>query len=320
MGFEGMDDAAVYKIRDDLAIIKTLDFFTPVVDDPYLFGAIAAANSLSDVYAMGGEPILAMNIVCFPNCLDYSVLTAILQGGLDKVEEAGAVLAGGHTVEDNEPKYGLSVLGQVHPQDLMTNSSAKPGDLLYLTKPIGTGILTTALKAEVVSQREVAQCIDYMAHLNDKASAAARKGGANACTDVTGFGLLGHLYEMASASKAAVNLYGSQIPVLPQARELAREGIIPAGMYRNREYLNDRVKLSEKVPEELADVLFDPQTSGGLLLAVPRHKQEVFEQMMGEAGEFFALIGDFMEGAGEIYVYHNIREKEYMPLSRREQR
>ena len=268
VGFDTSDDACVYKLNDETAIIQTLDFFTPIVDDPYLYGQIAAANALSDVYAMGGIPTLALNILCFPNCLSLETLREILAGGYNKVQEAGAIVAGGHSVEDDEPKYGLSVTGFVHPGRLWSNATAKAGDLLILTKPLGSGITTTAAKADAISPEVFVYSTNAMAALNKYGRDAAVRVGANSCTDITGFGMLGHTREMADASKVTIELWGNKIPILPGAEELAMMGIIPAGAYRNREYVEDKVEFSSEVPRHLQDILCDPQTSGGLLLSV----------------------------------------------------
>lgn len=267
MGIETSDDAAIYKVTDDIALIQTVDFFTPVVDDPYTFGQIAAANSLSDVYAMGGEPKIALNIVGFPNCLDPSILGEILAGGADKVKEAGAVLVGGHSVQDEEPKYGLCVTGFVHPKKIFKNYGCQPGDVLILTKQIGSGIINTAVKAEMASKQEVCEAVRVMASLNKKAKEAAEGFYIHACTDVTGFGLLGHCVEMAGASGVSFHLSVQDIAFLDGAAEYAKMGLVPAGAYRNREYAGDAVEAGE-TQECYLDLLYDPQTSGGLLFSV----------------------------------------------------
>ena len=246
MGIETSDDAAIYKVTDDIALIQTVDFFTPVVDDPYTFGQIAAANSLSDVYAMGGEPKIALNIVGFPNCLDPSVLGEILAGGADKVKEAGAVLVGGHSVQDEEPKYGLCVTGFVHPKKIFKNYGCQPGDVLILTKQIGSGIINTAVKAEMASEHEVCEAVRVMSSLNKKAKEAAEGFSIHACTDVTGFGLLGHCVEMAQASGVSFHLSVQDIAFLDGAAEYAKMGLVPAGAYRNREYAGDAVEAGDQ--------------------------------------------------------------------------
>ena len=267
MGIETSDDAAIYKVTDEIALIQTVDFFTPVVDDPYTFGQIAAANSLSDVYAMGGEPKIALNIVGFPNCLDPSILGEILAGGADKVKEAGAVLVGGHSVQDEEPKYGLCVTGFVHPKKIFKNYGCQPGDVLILTKQIGSGIINTAVKAEMASEHEVCEAVRVMSSLNKKAKEAAEGFSIHACTDVTGFGLLGHCVEMAQASGVSFHLSVQDIAFLDGAAEYAKMGLVPAGAYRNREYAGHAVEAGE-TEECYLDLLYDPQTSGGLLFSV----------------------------------------------------
>jgi len=272
IGLHTSDDAAVYKISDELAIIQTVDFFTPVVDDPYAFGQIAAANALSDVYAMGGRPLMALNIVCFPNCLSQDVLVEILKGGADKVREAKAIIVGGHTVQDDEPKYGLSVTGLVHPNELITNAGAKPGDLLILTKPLGTGIISTARKADLAPPESCNASVKHMSTLNEKVSLAMKKAGAHACTDITGFSLLGHAAEMAAASGVSLTFRLPDIPLLPEVLELASMGLIPAGAYQNHDFLKEQVSFDPDAGPAQKAVLFDPQTSGGLLIAVEEKK------------------------------------------------
>lgn len=268
MGIETSDDAAIYKITDDIALIQTVDFFTPIVDDPYTFGQIAAANSLSDVYAMGGEPKIALNIVGFPSCLDPGILGDILAGGADKVKEAGAVLVGGHSVQDDEPKYGLCVSGFVHPDKIFKNYGCKPGDVLILTKQIGTGIINTAIKAEMASAHAIKDAIKVMASLNKKAKEVISNYPVNACTDITGFGLLGHCVEMAEASQVTFELSVDSIAYLEDAIDYAKMGLVPAGAYKNRSYSQDKIDF-QHVQEHFVDLLYDPQTSGGLLLSVP---------------------------------------------------
>lgn len=273
VGIETSDDAAIYKVTDDIALIQTVDFFTPIVDDPYMFGQIAAANSLSDVYAMGGEPKIALNIVGFPNCLDPSVLGEILAGGADKVKEAGAVLVGGHSVQDDEPKYGLCVSGFVHPDKIFKNYGCKPGDVLILTKQIGNGIVNTAIKAEMASERAIKEVTIAMASLNKKAKEVVEKHQVNACTDITGFGLLGHCVEMAVASDVTFELHVKDIAYFEDAISYAKMGLVPAGAYKNRGYSGKQVDMSQ-VEEHYVDLLYDPQTSGGLLISVPPEEVE----------------------------------------------
>ncbi len=279
VGLDTSDDAAVYQVSADVAVIQTLDFFPPMVDDPFVFGQIAAANALSDVYAMGGRPVLALNIVCFPSCLPTDVLAEILKGGADKVNEAGAVIAGGHSVQDDEPKYGLAVTGLVHPDEMLSNATAAPGDVLVLTKPLGTGIINTAVKGNLADDEAISQAVKYMAMLNATAAQGMIEVGVNACTDITGFGLLGHAAELARASKVALEIWGDKCPVLPGTKELARMGMIPGGAYTNRQYLGDDVSIKESVAREIQDILFDPQTSGGLLISVP---EERVDQLLKE--------------------------------------
>ena len=269
VGFDKSDDACVYRVNDEIAMVQTLDFFPPMVDDPYMFGQIAAANALSDIYAMGGKPKLALNLLAFPsNKLSPEHVGAILQGGADKVIEAGAVLCGGHTIEDKEPKYGLSVTGFVHPDRILENSSAKVGDLLILTKPLGSGILNTAAKADLLEEEHKRVLEKTMTTLNAKAAACMDGFDIHACTDVTGFGLGGHALEMASGSGNSVVLFTGELPILPETEEFARMGIIPAGAHRNRMQAEGRACFPSKTPLELIDIIFDPQTSGGLLISV----------------------------------------------------
>ncbi len=267
VGIETSDDAAIYKVTDDIAMIQTVDFFTPIVDDPYMFGQIAAANALSDVWAMGGEPTVALNIVGFPNCLDPAILGDILAGGADKVKEAGAVLVGGHSVQDDEPKYGLCVSGFVHPDKIFKNHGCRPGDALVLTKQIGSGIINTALKGDFASEESVKEAQMVMASLNKKAKQVAEKFHVSACTDITGFGLLGHCVEMAEASGVTFEIATDSVEYMADAMEYAKMGLVPAGTYKNRGYSIDKVE-AEGISDVYLDLLYDPQTSGGLLLSV----------------------------------------------------
>lgn len=304
VGMDTSDDAAVYKINDDSAIILTMDFFTPIVDDPYKYGQVAAANSLSDVYAMGGKPLTAMNIVCFPNCLSMDVLGQILKGGADKVLEAGAVIVGGHTVEDNEPKYGLSVMGMVHPSRVVTNSGAKPGDVLILTKPLGLGILNTAIKADMLETDIINIAVDTMAYLNKDACEAMQTVGVNSCTDITGFGLLGHALEMAEGSKATLEIWSDYMPIIKESVELARMGIIPGGTYKNQAHIGGRVNFKNAIKQEIKDILYDPQTSGGLLISVNEDKSQELLKLLREKNiTDFNIIGRVKEiGANPLEV------------------
>jgi len=273
VGIETSDDAAVYKVTDEIAMIQTVDFFTPIVDDPYMFGQIAAANSLSDVYAMGGEPVIALNIVGFPNCLDPSVLGEILCGGADKVKEAGASLVGGHTIQDDEPKYGLCVSGFVHPEKLFKNYGCRPGDILILTKQIGSGVVNTAVKAEMASAQAIKEAETVMSSLNKKAKQVVDKYSVRACTDITGFGLLGHCAEMAVASEVTFDLRVKDIPYFQDAKEYAKMGLVPEGTYKNKRHAGMHVNPG-MAAEHYIDLLYDPQTSGGLLISVPPEEAE----------------------------------------------
>jgi len=265
-------DAGVYRLSDDCALVQSVDFFTPIVDDPATFGRIAAANALSDLYAMGAKPLTALNLVGFPSCLEREVLVAILRGGAEKLAEAGAVLVGGHTVEDDEPKYGLAVTGLVDPARLVSTVGARPGDRLILTKPLGTGILATALKGEVINEAQMAEAILGMETLNRAASEAMLEVGVHACTDITGFGLLGHSLEMAEASGVGLVIETGSLHIYPLVLEMAAMGLVPAGSYHNREHYLPHVVDRDRLSPELVDILADPQTSGGLLMAVsPDH-------------------------------------------------
>jgi selenide,water dikinase len=299
VGLDTPDDAAVFMLDEDTALVHSLDFFTPIVDDPYLFGQIAAANALSDIYAMGGTPLSAMNIVCFPCSLGMEVLASILEGGLSKIREAGAVLLGGHTIDDEEPKYGLAVTGMVHPERIMTSLGAEPGDVLILTKPLGTGILATALKGDFLTEAEMAEAIEGMARLNSAASRAAVLAGAHACTDVTGFGLAGHLSGMLPDHGLGCEILFSRLPVYERVREMAGMGMVPAGAYKNRDFLMPRVEVPQDFDDVERDLLYDPQTSGGLLIALPPHGLEVFTQQMG-GEDGWKRIGRFIEDTSPL--------------------
>ncbi len=269
VGLETSDDAAIYKINDETALIQTTDFFTPVVDDPYMFGQIAAANALSDAYAMGGEPRIALNIVGFPNCLDPQILGEILRGGADKVMEAGAVLVGGHSVQNDEPLYGLSVAGFVHPDKILKNYGAMPGDVLILTKQIGSGVVNTAIKAGIASAAATCEAQAVMASLNKKAKEVIENYPVSACTDITGFGLIGHLAEMAVPSNVLCEINSNNVPYMEDSISYANLGLIPAGAYKNREYSESEVHVEDGVEQAKLDLLYDPQTSGGLLISLP---------------------------------------------------
>ena len=302
VGLDIADDAAVYRINDEQAIVATTDFFPPVVDDPYFFGAIAAANALSDVYAMGGDPLFCLNLVGFPDDLDPAILTEILRGGADKVREAGAIVAGGHTVVDAEPKYGLAAIGLVHPDRIFRKGGARPGDALLLTKPIGAGILTTAQKRDAVEADDIAAAIASMTTLNRNAAHAFRALGdaLHACTDITGFGLLGHALEMADASGLAFRFIMSAVTVLPGARRYASAGYTPGGTQRNAAHLAPRVAFGAEVTDEDRLLLFDPQTSGGLLAAVDSAALAEAESALTRAGVHYAVVGRAEAGDGLI--------------------
>ncbi len=304
-GMASLDDAGVYKLADDLAIIQTIDFFTPIVDEPYVFGQIAVANALSDVYAMGGRPLMALNIVCFPiSSMDISVLQEILRGGLDKMREAGVTLIGGHSVDDTELKYGLSVTGVVHPEKVLTNAGAQAGDKLILTKPVGTGILSTALKAGIADKQSVADITASMTALNKEASELMQAVGAHACTDITGFALLGHACQMAHNSQVGLELHFASVPFLPKAEEFATRGCCPAGLQRNREFYSKTVEFAPQVPAPVKDMLFDPQTSGGLLISLAPKTAESLLDRLHEAGvPQAAIIGEVVAGpTGKVLV------------------
>lgn len=305
VGLNTSDDAGVFRLNNDLALVQTVDFFTPVVDDPYTFGQVAAANALSDVYAMGAKPVTALNIVCFPvGKLDMTVLAEILRGGHAKIEEAGAVLVGGHSIHDNEPKYGLSLTGVVHPEQIWTNAGAKPGDHLILTKPLGVGIITTAIKRGVVPPQVVEQVVKVMTMLNKAASEAALKVGIESCTDITGFGLLGHAHEMAQASEVALEIYADRVPVIDAVWEYVAENIVPGGTIANLKHLAEVVAFDQAIPRENQLVLADAITSGGLLFAVsPEKSADLLDELLNRGVESATIIGKVVPGtAGTIKV------------------
>jgi selenide,water dikinase len=296
VGTKHADDAGVYKLTEELAVINTLDFFPPIIDDPYTFGQISAANALSDVYAMGGIPRLAMNIVAFPASLDLSILQEIINGSTDKLKEAGVILIGGHSIEDKEIKYGLSVTGLVHPQKVVTNAGAKPGDKLILTKPIGVGVITTALKNGKVKPEDVQDAVDSMKTLNDKVSQIMQEVGVNACTDITGFGLLGHAMEMAEASSVSMMLAVKDIPFFSNALLLVKKTKNhPKTIKSNKTYLSDKVKISDSVTPEQINLLYDPQTSGGLLIAVSPDKSQMLFELFDTAKASVSVVGEIVE-------------------------
>lgn len=294
VGFDKSDDAAVYRVSDELALVQTVDFFPPIADDPFLFGQIAAANALSDVYAMGGEPRIALNLLCVPKSMPDSAVHDLLRGGYSKVYEAGVVIAGGHSILDEEPKYGLCVTGFVHPNHILTNAGAQPGDVLFLTKPLGAGILTTAAKADLCPPDVLQAVYARMTTLNRAARDTMVQFRVHACTDVTGFGLLGHALEMAQGSGVQINLDVSTLPIPPEALELARMGILPEGMYRNRKYAEPFV-MADGIPLEIQDTLYDPQTSGGLLIAVDPNDADALAETMQKTVPDACRIGTVSE-------------------------
>ncbi len=296
VGLDQPDDAAVWRLDSRRALVVTTDFFTPVVDDPYDYGSIAAANSISDIYAMGGQPFLALNVAALIPDLPPEVNGEILRGGAEKALEAGLVIAGGHTVQDNEPKYGLVVLGFVNPKKMLTKGGARPGDALVITKPLGFGVTTTALKQQKATSEDVAEVVQWMKRLNKDAGALAVEFGLHACTDVTGFGLLGHLSEMAQASGAGVRIYVDKLPFVSCARKYAAMGAFPGGLFDNQSYFGPHVHFAPHIPEETQSLLFDPQTSGGLLLAVPHRKLAGFLKRFEERKQPAWVVGEVVAG------------------------
>ncbi len=298
VGMETSDDAGVYRLNDEVALIQTADFFTPIVDDAYTFGQVAVANALSDVYAMGGKPLTALNLVAFPiKTLPPSVLKEILRGGLSKMEEAEVALVGGHTVEDAEIKYGLAVTGIIHPKRILTNAGAKPGDLLVLTKPLGTGIIATALKGGMASKEAVTKMVEIMTRLNRKASEWMQTFPAHACTDITGFSFIGHALEMAIASQVGMVIHSKDIPLLPEAMEYARLGLLTGGGHSNRQFFSCRVEAHSGLSPLLMDILYDPQTSGGLLISLSSAQaQNLVETLKKEAQMDAWIVGQVVEG------------------------
>jgi selenide,water dikinase len=298
VGLEVSDDAAVYQINDQVAVIQTLDFFPPVVDDPYDFGAIAAANGMSDVYAMGGEVVLALNICAFPADLPLEVIAEILRGGAEKVAEAGGVIAGGHTLNDKEPKYGLSVMGLVHPGRVLTKAGARPGDVLVLTKPLGVGIITTALKGQAADPAHVAAAVESMKRLNRQAAGVIQQVGVHACTDVTGFALLGHAYEMAEKSGVQLRFCLERLPFLEGALKYAVQRLFPGGTCNNQRAYEHAVRFGPGISEEMQLLLYTPETSGGLLVAVPLERLDTLTGLFADAGHPCWVVGDVVEGEG----------------------
>ena len=298
IGLDSPDDAAVWRLSDDKAIVVTTDFFTPVVDTAYEYGAIAAANSLSDVYAMGGQPFLALNIAALPDHLPPEISSEILRGGAEKAREAGVVIAGGHTVKDKEPKYGLVAIGFVDPRKIISKSGLKAGDVLVLTKPLGLGVTTTALKQEKVEKAHINEAIEWMCRLNRTASELALEFGVRGGTDITGFGLLGHGLEMAQASGVSLHIEYLKLPFLSGARGYAEQGIFPGGAFDNKMYFEKAVIFNKKIDEPAQMLLFDPQTSGGLLFGVPGEKLEALEKRAREMNQPVWVIGDVRPGSG----------------------
>ncbi len=299
VGIATSDDAGVYRLSDDLALVQTVDFFTPIVDDPYDFGRIAAANSLSDIYAMGATPLTALNIAAFPvDDLDLEILARILEGGAAVAKEAGIAILGGHTIKDTEPKYGMAVTGTIHPDKIVTNAGARPGDTLLLTKPLGTGILSTALKRGLIDDAGIASAVNWMARLNAKASAAMIAVGVHAATDVTGFGLLGHAGEMARGSGVRIELYASRVPFHDRALELIDSGCVPGGTRDNAQEHANFTDFAEDVTESLRIGLSDATTSGGLLIAVDRARADELVGLLTASGDLGARIGEVCAGSG----------------------
>ncbi len=302
VGLSAPDDAAVYRLNSDQAVISTVDFFPPVVDDAYDFGAIAAANALSDIYAMGGEPIMAINLVAYPDGFGLPLLTEILRGGAEKVREAGAVIAGGHTVTDKEPKYGLAVTGTVHPDQIIAKGGARPGDQLILTKPLGSGVITTALKQGLAHPEHVAAAVKVMSRLNRTASRLAVASQVHSMTDVTGYSLLGHAHEMAHLSGVDFVFHFNALPWMDGALDYAERDMFPGGMGRNRDYFSTWVTFDSTISEAEQNLLFDPQTSGGLLMAVPSEKSSILLEYLLQQGEQASLVGSVQPGNGHLHV------------------
>ena len=301
VGFGTLDDAGVYRLDAHQALVQTVDFITPVVDDPFAYGGIAVATALSDVYAMGGVPVTALNVVCFPSGTDPQILNAILRGGLAQCQEAGVALLGGHTVDDPMIKFGLSVTGTVDPNAIWTNAGAQVGDALLLTKPLGIGVLTTGIKQQAAGEEAVQAALNSMRTLNRAARDAAASVGPHACTDVTGFGLMGHLYQMLRASGATAQVVAAQVPLLTGALDLARQGIGPGGTERNKNYFGGFVSVAATVEAAIAELLFDPQTSGGLLLSVAGDKAEALLRAMTAQGVPASVIGK-VTGVSDGYI------------------
>lgn len=300
VGLAEGDDAAVYQLNSDTALVQTVDFFPPIVDDPYTYGAIAAANALSDVYAMGGKPLLALAIAAFPDDLDQAVMSAVLQGGIDKAAEAGVAVVGGHTVSDREPKYGLCVTGTIDPRRIITKAGAKPGDRLLISKPLGTGVITTAAKRNTVTATDLATAIDSMLALNRQIAELMIRVDIHAATDVTGYGLLGHAGEIARQSKVALHITADAVPFLPGAIAYAEAGMIPGGLRRNLDFATAFTTFAPTVPSIYQLLLADPQTSGGLLIAAPPHAATALQALCAEVGQPLWEIGEVIDGSGIV--------------------
>jgi len=294
VGFETNDDAAVFLVKKDLAVVQSVDFFTPIVNDPYLFGQVTAANALSDIYAMGAEPSFALSLIAYPCKFGLDILVEVARGGLDKMNEAGCYVIGGHSIEDDEPKYGFAVTGFCRPEEVKRNSTACEGDLLYATKPLGTGVIATAIKADMLTEDDVFDQLSQVIRLNKYAKDAALAAEAHALTDITGFGLAGHAYEMAKGSGLAVEIFTSNIVVNEKALELVSYGIMPAGLHDNKRYIEGALEVDDQIAREVVDIVFDPQTSGGLLIAVAPEKAALLEARLKAAGEVFYLAGRFI--------------------------
>jgi selenide,water dikinase len=298
VGLTVSDDAAVYKINAEVAVIQTLDFFTPIVDDPYDYGAIAATNAMSDIYAMGGEVAMALNICAFPPKLPPEMIAEILRGGAEKVAESGGVLVGGHTIDDNEPKYGLSVMGLVHPDRILTKAGAQVGDVILLTKPLGVGMITTAFKGDVADPKHVAPAVESMKKLNRQAMQLIQQVGVHACTDITGFSLLGHGYEMAEKSGVQLCFAVEQLPFLDGAKQYAEDWLFPAGSCKNQRCYQENIHFASGIADEMQMLLFTPETSGGLLVAVPPEKIDTLTRLFADAGHPCWIAGEVVKGEG----------------------
>jgi len=302
VGLETGDDAAVYRVSDELAIILTTDFFTPVVDDPYEFGAIAAANAMSDVYAMGGEVVLALNVCGFPSKMPPDIIIEILRGGAEKVAEAGGVIGGGHTLDDDEPKYGLAVMGFVHPRAIATKVGARPGDVLFLTKPLGIGLITTAAKGGVAEPAHLKGAVDQMLILNRKACQLMQQVDLHAVTDVTGFGLIGHSYEVAELSEVTLRFYVDELPFLDGAKGYAEAWLFPGRTACNKDAYEPQVSFAAEIPDEVQMLLYTSETSGGLLICVPPEEADRLAQLFSEEGQQYWVVGEVVEGPAAIEV------------------